>query len=137
SLRAPEGAPGEGGVSGAHRGGIARRLCRRILRAMDKADKTAVVEIAKTMHFADGGTRFAEPSHDLRCQLEAEIHALGANVKEEIAGCSDGVTRAGSNLPKRMQFRRPRLAKEPVPRVGSNSHHAGEVSLNIAEANCT
>jgi hypothetical protein len=47
------------------------------------------------------------------------------------------MARADLDFLKRMQFRRPRLAKEPVPRVGSNPHHAGEVSLNIAETDCT
>ena len=127
----------EEGIFGAQISGIDRRLRRWILRAIDKANEITVVEIAKTMHFIDQGNGLAEPGHDLRCQLETEIHALGANVKEKIAGCSDGMARAGFYFPKRMQFRRPRLTIEPVPCVGSNPHHAGEVSLNIAETDCT
>ena len=89
------------------------------------------------MHFIGRGNGIAEPSHDLRRQLETEIHALGANVKEEIAGGGDGMARAGFDFPKRMQFRRPRLTKEPVPGVGSNPHHAGEVAFDIAKTDCT
>jgi hypothetical protein len=58
-------------------------------------------------------------------------------VKEEIAGCSDGVARAGPDFPKRMQFCRSRVTEEPVPRIRSNPHHAGQVSLNIAETDRT
>ena len=130
-------AAGEESIFGAQISGIDRRLRRRVLGAIDEADEIAVVEIAKTMHFIDHGNGLAEPGHDLRCQLEAEIHALGANVEEEIAGRGDGMARAGPDFPKRMQFRRPRLTKEPVPRVGSNTYHAGEVSLDIAESDGT
>src|SRR5882757_6094700 len=45
------------------------------------------------------------------------------------------MTRTGPDFPKRMQFCGARLAKQPVPCVGAYSHHAGEVSLDIAEAN--
>ena len=89
------------------------------------------------MHFIHRGNRLAEPGHDLRCQLEAEIHALGADVKQQIAGGSDGMTGAGLDFPKRMQFRRPGSTKQPVPCVGSNPHRARQVSLNIAEADGT
>src|SRR5260370_38841906 len=47
------------------------------------------------------------------------------------------MTWAGLDFPKGVQFLRPRLAEEPVPGVGSDSHHAGEVALDIAEANRT
>ena len=89
------------------------------------------------MHFIDHGNGVAEPGHDLRCQFETQIDALGADVKEEIAGCRDGMARAGFEFAKRMQFRRPRLTKQPVPRVRSDPHHAGELSLDVAEADGT
>src|ERR1700688_5310316 len=47
------------------------------------------------------------------------------------------MTWAGLDFPKGVQLLRPRLAEEPVPGVGSDSHHAGEVSLDIAEADRT
>ncbi len=89
------------------------------------------------MHFIDRGDGVAEPGHDLRRQFETEIHALGANVKQEIAGRRDGMARAGFDFAKRMQFRRPRLTKQPVPRVRSDPHHAGELSFDVAEADGT
>ncbi len=113
--------------------GIDRRLRRRVLRAIDKAEEIAIVEIAKAMNFVDRRNRAAEPGHDLHCQLETEVHALGANVKQEIAGRRDGLACARLDLAKRMQFGRPRLTKEPVPRVRAYAHHAGEVSLDVAE----
>src|ERR1700721_1690671 len=95
---------------------------------VDKADQVAVIEITKAMHFVDRRNGVADPGHDLGRQFETEIHALGANVKDEIAGCRHGMARAGLDFPKGMQFRRPRLPKEPVPCVGSNPHHAGKVA---------
>ena len=126
-------AAGEGGVFGAHISGIDRRLPGRVLGAVDKADEIAVVEIAKAVHFVDRRHRLAELSHDLRRQFETQVHALGANVKDEIARRRDRMARAGFDFPKRMQFRRPRLAEQPVPGVGANPHHTGEISLDIAE----
>ena len=43
------------------------------------------------MHFIDNGNGLADPGHDLRGQLETEVHAFGANVKEQIAGRGDGL----------------------------------------------
>ena len=126
-------AAGEEGVLGSDISGVDRRLRRRVLRAVDETEQIAVVEIAKAMHLVDRRNRVAELRHDLRRQLEAEVHALGANVKHEIARRRDRVARTGLDLPKGMQLRRPRLAEQPVPRLGPDPHHAGEISLDVAE----
>ena len=114
--------------------GVDRRLTRRVLRAVDEADEIAVVEIAEAMHFVDGRDRVAEPRHDLRRQLEAEVHALGADVEQEIARRGDRMARSGADLAERMQLRRPRRAEQPVPGVRADAHDAGEISLEVAEA---
>ena len=75
----------------------------------------AVVEIAKAVHLVDRRDRVAEPRHDLRRQLEAEIHALGADVEQEIAGRGDRMTRSGLDFAERMQFGRPRLRRTACP----------------------
>ena len=109
-------------------------LGRRVFRAVNEADEVAVVEIAKAMDFINRRDRVAEPGHDLGRQLEAEVHAPGANVEEEIAGRGDRMARAGLDLAKGMQLRRPRLAKEAIPRVRANSHDARKICFNVAEA---
>src|SRR4029077_142653 len=101
------------------------------------AEEIAVVEIAKPMHFVDRRNRIAEPGHDLRRQLEAEVHALGANVEEEIARRRARMARARLDLSKGMQLRRPRITEEPVPRLGADPQDAGEISLDIAETDRT
>ena len=93
----------------------------------DEAEEIAVVEIAKAMDFIDRRGRVADPGHDLGRQLEAQIHALGANVEEEIAGRGNRMARAGLDLAKGVQLRRPRSAKETIPRVRPNSHDAREI----------
>ena len=124
----------EEGVFIADISGIDRRLRRRILRAVDEAEKVAVVEIAKPMYLVDCCNRVAERNHDLRRQLETEVHALGADMEQQIPRCCDRLPRAGLDLSKRMQLCRPRIAEDPVPRLGADPHDAGEVSLDIAEA---
>jgi hypothetical protein len=113
------------------------RLRSRALRAIDKADEITIIEIPKAMYFVDHGNRIAELCHDLLCQLETEVHALCTNVKQQIARRSDCLPRASLDFPKRMQLRWPRLTKEPVPRVRSNSHRAGEITFDIAETDRT
>jgi len=120
-------AAGKGGVFGANISRIDRRLPGWVLGAIDKSDKIAVVEIAKAMDFIDRRGRVADPGHDLGRQLEAQVHALGANVEEEIAGRGNRMARAGLDLAKGVQLRRPRLAKETIPRVRPNSHDAREI----------
>jgi hypothetical protein len=72
----------------------------------------------------------------LRRQLEAQIHALRADVEEQIAGRGDRMTRARLDFPEWMQLGWSRRPKDPIPNVRSKSHHAGKASLKIAEADC-
>ena len=124
----------EAGVLRADIRGVDRRLIRRVLRSVDKAQEIAVVEISKAMHLVDARNRVAEPRHDLRRQLEAEIHAFGADVEEQVAGRRDRMARAGADFAERMQLRRPRRAEQLIPRLGSDAHDAGKISLDVAEA---
>ena len=41
--------------------------------------------------------------------------------------------RSGANLAERMQLRRPRRSKEPVPRVGPKTHDAGKARFKVAK----
>src|SRR5208282_3913973 len=99
-----------------------------------EADQIAVIEVAEALYFVRRRNGAFEARHDLRLELEAQIHALGANVKKQIARRRDRVARAGVKLAERMQLGRPRRTKEAVPRVGSNPHDAGEVCFNVAKS---
>src|SRR5215472_19165224 len=46
------------------------------------------------------------------------------------------MARSGFELAKWMQFRRPWLAKEPIPCCGAEPHDAGEILRRLAEADC-
>ena len=48
-------------------------------------------EIAKAMDFIDKLYRRSDPRHDLSRQLEAKIHPLGTDVKQQIAGRRHGM----------------------------------------------
>ena len=85
------------------------------------------------MHLIHRGDRVAEPCHDLRREFEAEIHATGADVKQQIAWRGDGMARSRPNFAERMQFVRARVAEQPIPDVGAEPHHTGETRLQIAE----
>ncbi len=43
------------------------------------------------------------------------------------------MARSGANLPEGMQFCRPRLPEEAVPRVGPKPHDAGKSSFQVAK----
>ena len=85
------------------------------------------------MHFVHRRNGIPDTRHDLRRQLEAQIHALGADVEQQVARRGNRMARSGANLAERMQFRRPRRPKEPVPRVGSKPHDAGEAPFQVAK----
>ena len=87
------------------------------------------------MHLVDRRDGVPKLGHDLRRDLEAQIHPLGADMKQEIARRCDRVARSGAELPKRMKFGRSRVAEQSVPGVGPDSHDAGEAGLEIAKFN--
>jgi hypothetical protein len=53
-----------------------------------------VVITARKRTFVRRGNGAAEPRHDLCSQFEAQIHACGANMKEDVARCCDSVMAA-------------------------------------------
>src|SRR5256885_577534 len=65
--------------------------------------------------------------------VDSAFQALGADVEQQVAGRGHRMARSGPDLAERMQLRRPRRAEEPIPRLRSKPHHAGQASLKIAE----
>ena len=45
------------------------------------------------------------------------------------------MARPGTNLLKRMQLRRPRASKEPIPCIGTKPRDAGKARFDIAKRN--
>jgi hypothetical protein len=43
------------------------------------------------------------------------------------------MTRSGPDFPERMEFGWSRVPEQPVPCVGSNSHHAGKAGFEVAK----
>ena len=107
----------------------------RIFRAVDEAQKVAVVEVAKAVHLVDRGDGVAELGHDLRRHFEAQVHSLGADMEQEIARRRDCVARSGPELAERVEFSRTRAPEQPVPGVGTDAEHAGEAGLEVAKLN--
>ena len=126
-------AAGKGRIFGSDQGGIEHFLAPRVLRSVDETQEIAVVEVAEAVDLVDGRDRTADARHDLGREFEAQVHALGANVKHDVARRRDRVARPGSNLPERMQFCRPRIPEEPRPCIGANSHDAGQRTFDVAE----
>ena len=54
-------------------------------------------------------------------------------MEQQVAGRRDRVARSGPELAERMKFGRARVAEQPVPGVGPDSHHAGKAGLEIAK----
>ena len=126
-------AAGERGVLLADKHGLDRCLAPGILRPIDETQEIAVVKVTEAMHFVHRRNSISETRHDLRRKLEAQIHALRADVEQQVARRRNRMARSGANLPERMQFRRPRRPKKPVPRVGPKPHDAGEVPFQVAK----
>ena len=73
---------GESGVFIANEDGIGGSAARGVFGAVHEAEEIAFVEVAEAVDFVGGGDGAFEASHDLRGELETEIHALGADVKD-------------------------------------------------------
>ncbi len=106
--------------------------CTCSVRAVDEADQITVVEIAEAVHLVLGDDEARETAHDLCRQLETEIHARGADMKEKIARRGDRMV-AAADLAERMQIFRARGAEETIPGVGANAEHAGQPALEVAK----
>jgi hypothetical protein len=89
------------------------------------------------MHFVHRRNSVSETRHDLHRNFEAQIHTLRADVKQHVARRGNRMTLACANLPERVQFRRPRRPKEPVPRVGPKPHDAAEARFQVAKLHCS
>jgi hypothetical protein len=74
-------AAGELGILLTDYHGIDGCLARRIFRSVDKSEEIAVVEVTESVHLVCRRDRMADTRHDLRGQLEAQIHALRADVE--------------------------------------------------------
>ena len=88
------------------------------------------------MHLVDRGDRIAELRHDLRRDLEAQVHPLGANVEQQVARGCDRVARSGPELSEGVKFGRARVPEQPIPGVRPDSHHAREPGFEITKFNC-
>ena len=113
---------------------VERGLPLRVFGAVDKAEEVALVEIAEAVHLVGDRYRIAEAADQLACQLEAQIHALGADVEQDVAGRRDGLARPGPEFAERVQFRRARRAEQPVPNCRPERHDAGQIAFEIAKS---
>ncbi len=126
-------AAGERGVLVADEHGIDHRLAPRILRPVDETQEIAVVKVTEAMHFVYRRNSISDTRHDLHSKFEAQIHTLGANVEQQVAWRGNRMARSCANFAEHVQFRRPRRAKEPVPRVGPKAKDAGEARFEVAK----
>ena len=115
---------GKAGVLVTDARGVDRVLADRVLRAVDKAGEIAIVEVAEPVHLVDGRQSAAEPRDDLDGQLEAEIHAVGPDVEEEIARRRDRMAGVGNDLGERVELGRTGIAEERVPGIGADADDA-------------
>ena len=69
---------------------------------------------AEPLHLLYGGDRVAEGVHDLRRELEAQVHPLGADVEQQVTRRCDRVARSGPKLAERVKLRRTRLAEQAI-----------------------
>ena len=127
-------AAGEAAILVADQHRIERSLALRVFGAVDKAQEVALVEIAKAVHLVGDRNRVAQTRHDQARQLEAQIHALGADVKQDVARRGDRVARSGAEFPERVQLGRARLAEQAVPNRRSEPDDAGQSAFEVAKA---
>jgi len=85
------------------------------------------------MDFIGGADGAFEPGHDLRGEFETEIHALGANVKDQVARCRNSMAGTRTNFMEWMEFGWTWQAEEAVPGIGTEAHDAGKSAIEGAK----
>ena len=85
-----------------------------------KPEQVTLVEVLEAVHLVDDVDRARQSVHDLRRELEAQIHPPGADVEQQVAGRARGVVPRAVQLAERVQARRPRPEREAVPRLGTD-----------------
>ncbi|MNN52802.1 hypothetical protein D3C81_1675220 [compost metagenome] len=96
----------------------------RVFGAIDKADDAAHIEIAKALNFIDDRDRVSKGREQLRGQLEAQVHLLGANVQQDVARRCQRSTSFAAELAKPVQRSRARAAEQGVPGTGAKATDA-------------
>src|SRR5271166_231693 len=130
-------AAGERGVFLADHRGVDHRLTPGILRPIDETQEITVVKIAEAMNFVHRRNSISDARHDLRCQLETQIHALRADVENQVAWRRNRMASSRANFAEHAQFRWQRRSKEPVPRVGSKTYDAGKAPFKVPKLHST
>jgi hypothetical protein len=69
----------------------------------------------------------------MRCKLETEVHARGADVEEQIAGRGDRMM-LPADFAEGMQVLRTRRAEQAIPGMRADAEHTGKPAFQIAEA---
>ena len=126
-------AAGEGGVFLADQRGVDRGPLHGVFRAVDETKQVAVVEVFEALHLVGRKHGVAKPRHDARRHLEAQVHARGADMEQQVARRGDGVMHA-ADFAKGVQLSRFRRSEQAVPRVGADPHDAGESAIGRAKA---
>ena len=80
-------------------------------------------------------SHLAQFGHDLRRQLETEVHPLGADVEEDVPRRGDRVV-AASDFAERVEVGRARRPEKPVPRIGPEPEDAGQLAFDVAKPDC-
>ena len=120
-------AAGEGRVFGADERRVLGDRAGRVLGAVHETEQVALVEVLEAVRLVHRGHDVADAAHDLRGELEAQVHVGGADVEQQVAGRGHRVVHA-LDLAEGVQVGRPRRAEQPVPRVGAEAAYARQVA---------
>src|SRR5437773_2746852 len=108
-------AAGECGILLADERGFDGLLPLGILRPIDETDEVAAVEVTEPMHLVHGGDRGSKPGHDVRRELEAQVHSTRSDVEKEVARSRDRMALPCLEFAKRSELGGTRRSEEPVP----------------------
>lgn len=127
----------EGGVLFADEHGVGGRPALGVLAAVDEAEQVAVVEVLESMDFVDDRDRAVQSFHDQPGEFEAEVHAAGPEVEQEVSRRGRGPVAPARQLGERVQLLGARPAEQPVPGRRSDADDAAEVVAGCPEGDGT
>jgi hypothetical protein len=93
-------AAGEYGILIADQHSFADHFIAGILRAVNKSEEIAVIEVSKAVHFIHLGNHVPNTRHDLRRKLETQIHVLARMWNSNSPGV-EGAWRAPARISRK------------------------------------
>lgn len=105
-----------------------------IFGAVDEPQQVSLVEGSKAVYLVNHVTQASEALRQPLGKLEAQIHAMSPDMKQQVARRRGCTMSNPLEFGKSMQSRWSRLAEQQIPNGSTHADHAGQLTFGKPEA---